>query len=361
MSKSHHLGSKSAHSAPRDLDDVNWNDVRVFLALAEVRSFREAAKILDLSIKALRARLEAFERQLGWKLFLRSARGLELTPEGVALRQNSEEMYNGARRLMASLSQPKHAKRSVKIGCTEGLGAFWIMPRLLELVEREHNLNIYLNCETSVQDVANLAVDFAIQFERPTNPDLIVTRLCWLHVVLFASKGYVEKHGRPRSKAEIDHHNLLEISGAQIWSHALRLDEHEKDRDEFVRISTNTASAQLIAVKRGGGITAIPTYSETITHGLVHVAEDWILTRDVWLVCNPQVMDQLMVRKCINYMKHVFDPARFPWFRQEYIPPAEIRRFIEEKNLQSLFEGYSDYTNLPPDPEHDPERARQVA
>lgn len=332
---------------------LDWDDVRIFLVLAEVLSYREAGRILERTPGTVKLRFEAFEQALGRALFVRTHNGLLLTPEGAALRQQAEIMYNGARRLAASLANSKDRQRTVRIGCTEGLGSFWIVPRLLELVEKEKDISVYLNCEVAQQDVANLAVDFTIQFELPKNPDLVVVRLCWLHVVLFASQEYVRKHGKPASKAEIDNFNLLEISGAQIWDHALRLDEHAKPKDSFVRFGTNTASAQLIGVKRGGGLTAIPTYSETITTGLVHVAEDWLLTRDVWLVCNRQVMDQPQVRKCIDYIRHVFNPARFPWFRKEYIPPAEIRRFIEEHQLQSLFEGYSDYSGLPVDPEHE--------
>lgn len=345
--------SKMMHSSLEPMAGLDWDDVRVFLLLAEVLSYREAARILDRSAHSLRMRFEAFEHTLGRALFIRSNNGLVLTPEGAALREQAEIMCNGARRLAASLANTKDQKRTVRIGCTEGLGSFWIVPRLLELVEKEKDISVYLNCEIAQQDVANLSVDFAIQFELPKNPDLVVVRLCWLHVVLFASQEYVRKHGKPASKADIDNFNVLEISGAQIWSDALRLDEHAKPKDAFVRFGTNTASAQLIGVKRGGGLTAIPTYSETITTGLVHVAEDWLLTRDVWLVCNRQVKDQPQVRKCIDYIRDVFSPARFPWFRENYIPPAEIRRFIEEHALQSLFEGYSDYSHLPADPDHE--------
>lgn len=351
--KMQQVRSKAQHSAIDPTAGLVWDDIRIFLVVADVCSYREASRILDRSAHTVRLRMEAFEQMLGRALFVRSNNGLALTPEGAMLREQAEVMHNGAHRLAASFAHAKEQKRTVRIGCTEGLGSFWIVPRLLELVERERSISVYLNCEIAEQDVANLAVDFAIQFNRPDDPDLVVVRLCWLHVVLFASQEYVRKHGKPESKAEIDKFNVLEISGAQIWSHALRLDEHAKPKDEFVRFSTNTASAQLIGVKRGGGLTAIPTYSETITTGLVHVAEDWRLTRDVWLVCNRQVMDQPLVRKCIDYVRHVFNPARFPWFRQEYIPPAEIRRFIEEHQLQSLFEGYSDYSHLPADPSHE--------
>lgn len=325
---------------------ISWDDVRNFLVLVETKSFRTAARVLKTSPRVVRQRLDALETQIGQAVFTRSQRGLELTSTGAALSRDALEMSNGAKRLMASIGRPKCAVRNVRVGCTEGLGAFWIMPRLLELVRQERSLNIHLNCETAAQDVANLAVDIAIQFEKPTDPNLLVSRLCWLHVVLFASRGYVERFGKPATKADLDRFNVLEIAGAQIWSHALKLDEHERDREEFVRISTNTASAQLIGVKRGAGITAIPTYSETITTGLVHVAEDWCLRRDVWLVVNPQVVDQLQVRKTINHIRRVFDPTTYPWFREEYIPPAEIRRIIEAKGLQSLFEGYSDYGDL---------------
>jgi DNA-binding transcriptional LysR family regulator len=328
---------------------MNWDDIRVFLVLAEERSFRKAAKRMNQAPRAVRARIDAFEQQVGRLLFTRAKLGVELTPAGIEIRQAASTMHHGARRLLASFTKSTKTIRTVNIGCTEGLGAFWIMPRLLELTETEPGLNITLNCETSVQDVASLAVDFAIQFDPPNNPDLIVTRLCWLHVVLFASQRYVTRHGAPQTKAELGNFNVLEIAGAQIWREALELDSYARDRKEFVRFTTNTASAQLVGTSRGGGISALPTYTETLTQGLVHVAQDWVLRRDLWLVCNPNVVNHPHIRKCIEYVKRAFDPARFPWFREEFIPPAEIRRFIKERGLMTMFEGYSEYSDIPPE------------
>jgi DNA-binding transcriptional LysR family regulator len=329
--------------------EMNWDDIRVFLVLAEEGSFRKAAKRMNQAPRAVRARIDAFEQQVGRVLFTREKLGVELTPVGIETRQAALTMYHGATRLLASLNKPPKTIRTVNIGCTEGLGAFWIMPRLLELTDAEPSLNITLNCETSVQDVASLAVDFSLQFDPPNNPDLIVTRLCWLHVVLFASQRFVKRYGAPRSKAELGNFSVLEIAGAQIWREALELESYAKDRREFVRFTTNTASAQLVGTTRGGGISALPTYTETLTQGLVHVAQDWALRRDLWLVCNPRVVDQPHVRKCIDYMKRAFDPARYPWFREEFIPPAEIRRFIKERGLMTLFEGYSEYADISPE------------
>jgi len=46
-------------------------------------------------------------------------------------------------------------------------------------------------------DVSRLEADIAIQFEKPSNPDLIVTRLGRLHVYPFASQDYERTYGIP--------------------------------------------------------------------------------------------------------------------------------------------------------------------
>lgn len=349
MQKGAHLRSYETHQPFAPENDLNWDDVKLFLVVAETRSIRTAAQRTRHSPKAIRLRIEAFEKQLGATLFNRSARGVELTSVGETVRESAATMLHGARHLTSAYAHASKTIRTVKVGCTEGLGAFWLLPRLLELSETFPGIRVRLNCETAAQDVASLAVDVAVQLDRPTNPDLIVTRLCWLHVVLFASKRYIARYGRPAAHAELSKHRVVEIAAPQIKSEALELDKFDRDPKEFVPISLNTASAQLIAATRGAGVTALPTYTETLTHGLEHVAPDWVLKRDVWLVCHPYVAEQPHVRKTMDWIKRSFDPARYPWFREEFIPPAEIRRFIDERELLTMFEGYTEYADLPTD------------
>lgn len=350
MSKSTHPMSELPHSALNPEADINWEDIRIFLKVAEVRSFRTAAVLTGYSPKVVTARINLLEHQIGAVLFNRDARGAELTPAGIVVRERANLMLAPAQGLRALCTRRQPVRRTVKVGCTEGIGTFWLLPRLIELSENYPGIQVQLDCETKPRNVKTLEVDVAVQLDRPeVDPDLKIARLCSVHVVLFASQRYIDRHGRPERRAELPDHNVLEIAGAQIRSEALELDKLGRDPREFVSLSLNTASAQLVAAKRGAGITAMPTFTTTLTDGLVHVADDWVLQRDVWLVFHRQAAELPHVRKTIDWIKHAFDPNRYPWFRDEFVGPEEIRRYIRERGMQTMFEGYSQYAEMPPE------------
>ena len=61
---------------------MNWDEVRLFLVVAEEGSFRQAALKLNVGHSTLSRRIESLEEDLGLKLFKRIKRGLSLTAAG---------------------------------------------------------------------------------------------------------------------------------------------------------------------------------------------------------------------------------------------------------------------------------------
>ncbi len=171
-------------------------------------------------------------------------------------------------------------------------------------------------------DVSGLEVDFAIQLERPDDPELVVQRLGWLHICLFASRCYIERYGAPATRDEISQHPYVDLVADQIPSveEVVTL----ADKRSFVGIQVNTSSAQVLAVTGGAGIAALPTYARALCGSLVHVARDFALKRDVWLVHHPRAAELLHVRKAMNWVKKSFDAERFPWFGPDLVAPDAL-------------------------------------
>src|SRR4051812_19431510 len=116
---------------------TDWDAARVFLEVVRCGSFRSAAERLDLSINVVRRRIDDFERQIGATLFTRDVHGTRLTDEGSMVVSAVERMEAASFDLLrASNSVTNTLSGEVRIAVTEGLGTFWLAPRLVEFQQR---------------------------------------------------------------------------------------------------------------------------------------------------------------------------------------------------------------------------------
>lgn len=323
--------------------EFDWDDIRLFVAVARLGSFRAAAVECRQTALTIRRRIDLLEKQVNAVLFLRSGKGVKLTAEGQSVLGAGLDMLQPAQRIKGIGAKRQQGIRStVKIGITEGLGTFWLVPRVMDLVRARVDIQVDIHCSMAEPDLAALEVDMAIMLNKPSDPELKVTRLGWLHIVLFASRDYIAEHGAIANKEELLQHNYIEIVGAQIQSQRAREDITKDDLRRFVGIRVNTSSAQVMAVTHGAGIAALPTYAPLVTHSLVHVAKDYSFPRDIWLAYHPHASEFEHVRKAIDWVRNAFDNSRYPWFREEFLSPAEVEEIAEERGLRPMFAAFKE-------------------
>ena len=102
---------------------TDWDAARVFLEVVRCGSFRSAAERLELSINAVRRRIDDFERQIGATLFTRDVHGARLTDEGALVVSAVERMEAASFDLLrASNSVANTLSGEVRVAVTEGLG-----------------------------------------------------------------------------------------------------------------------------------------------------------------------------------------------------------------------------------------------
>lgn len=310
----------------------NWDDVRLFLILARTGSLRRAAAEAAISRSALMRHIVNLEQRTNCVLFRRTKQGMVLTEEGEKVRSAGELMLQQARLLSHVSQRPKPGLRAtVRLGITEGLGTFWLIPRILDFSLAEPAVQVSIKCDMRPPDIEGLEVDFAVQLDPPEASDLIVTRLGWIHIAFFASERYVRRFGAPETQAEVPNHPFIELVANQIPSQKLQEDVTREDHRAFVGLRVNTSSAQVLAVTSGAGVTALPTYARALAPSLVHVARDFHIRRDIWLVYHRRAGDLPHVRKAIDWVKRSFDPQRYPWFGEDYIEPDRTQMLAAER------------------------------
>src|SRR5229473_1888691 len=187
--------------------DASWDDLKSFLACVRYKSFRNAAEVLGLTSTTLMRRIDRLEERIGCKLFLRDQSGLTLSDEGAAMIADVTEMERYAFNIFRRAHQSSNdAAGTVRVAVTEGPGNFWILPRLIDFQKTYRRITVDLRCAMEQADVARLEADISIQLARPTNPDLIVTKLGRHHTYAFASEAYRDAYGLPKSLADLRHH-----------------------------------------------------------------------------------------------------------------------------------------------------------
>jgi len=303
-----------------------WENVHAFLQVIEHGSFRSAALKLGLPINRLRHRVARLEQELGVTLLTRHVDGVRATAEGeqvLAAARSMEAAYFGLMRAK-DMALPS-AAGEVKLASTDGLGTFWLAPRLAEFRRTHPNLLVDLRCTMRPVDMLRLEADAAVQLVRPGEADLKVVKLGRLHVIPYAAASYVEAYGVPNSIEELSRHRLVVQTAEQTAAREFYASVFgDRPQAGLVCVRTNSSSAHALAVGSGAGIGWLATYASAIAEGLVAIDLDARSMFDVWLTYHPDVAHIPRVRHVIDWVVDSFDPRRFPWFRDEFIHPREF-------------------------------------
>jgi len=320
---------------------LNWDDIRLFLAVAQTGSFRKAAEATGFSANTLMRRISLLENQLGHILLARKASGVHLTSEGHEVAKIGERLSEQTIDLeRMAKTGARSLSGTVKVAVTEGLGTFWIIPRLVDFQQRHPELTMDLFCDMNFTDMSSHQADVAVQLEPPRESDLVITRLGYLHLMLFASDEYLRLHGSPTRVEDLAEYHFVEQVAPQVPSDMIKTVVPNPFAKHFVSFRANTSTAHAYAISRGAGIGLLPTYARAITRRVRPIPIDFRLRRDIWLIYHPKGRNLKRVRAVVQWLREAFDPNRYPWFREEFMPPDRLEGEFIKNNVIHLFEGF---------------------
>jgi DNA-binding transcriptional LysR family regulator len=198
-----------------------------------------------------------------------------------------------------------------------------------------------LRCAMEQADVSRLEADISIQFARPTNPDLIVAKLGRLHIYTFASEGYRDAYGLPKSLSDLRNHRIVKQHGAQLdetgYARILGLESLEG----IIGISTNSSVAVLYAIERGAGIGFLPTSVMALGAPLVAIDLGINYHMDLWLTYHKEFRNSDRHKIVIDWLKKIFDSKTYPCFGDEFIHPNDLVPLMTEQRRYFGLLGYA--------------------
>ncbi len=241
---------------------MDWDKLRIFHSVADAGSLTHAGEILHLSQSAVSRQISALEESLNTTLFHRHARGLILTEQGELLFEATRAM---AKRLDTAAARIRDSEEEVygelRVTTTIAFGSLWLAPRLSKLYEKYPNIKIDLMLEERVLDLPMREADVAIRMKEPSQADLIRRKLMSVRMRLYASPGYLDQAGTPRSMPDLSNHRLVcqNTTSFQVSAGA-RLVQELLQHDIPSTLTVNNYFGVLQAVLADLGIGVLPDY-----------------------------------------------------------------------------------------------------
>lgn len=235
----------------------DWNDLKHFLAVARHNSTIAAAKALRLSQSTVQRRLAELEKRIGRKLVTRTATGYRLTDFGKELQPYAERVEAMVEDLERHVGGGKRdGSGTIRVTCPEP-----IVNRMTPLIERFHARHPKLRVEFVMSDryldLAKGEADVAFR-SGDTEDELVGRKIADSVWAVYASRGYIERHGKPERVEDLSRH-LLVCLDESMSNH--RIAKWLKDAAPEAKIAArnNSMLGLMYAVKSGVGIGPLPT------------------------------------------------------------------------------------------------------
>ncbi len=267
------------------MERLNWDDLKVFLAVARLESLSAAGKALRLDPATVGRRIGRLEEALSTRLFVKSPQGYALTEAGERL---AEHAGGAERAVIAALdetrSSPNVLSGTIRIGAPDGV-ANYLLPQICAAIcDDNPALEVQIVALPRVFNLSKREADMAITVSPPETGRLTVQKLTDYHLHLAASRNYLETHPPIRSRADLRSHRMIGYIPDMIFDRELDYMD-EAGEGLRARLASNSVSVQLNWVRQGAGICiahdfALPAYPDIRRI----LTDEMSLTRSFYLI-----------------------------------------------------------------------------
>jgi DNA-binding transcriptional LysR family regulator len=268
---------------------MNWDDVRIFLAVARSGQILGAARRLGLNHATVSRRVASLESSLNAKLFRRLTTGSELTPAGARFLELAERLETELIAARADIAgEGDTVSGTVRIGAPDGFGVAFLAPRLGALTTRHRELVVQLVPVPRSFSLSRREADIAITVERPGEGRLVASKLVDYTLGLYASRSYLGEMGMPQTRTELARHRLVGYVPDLVINPSLDYAaEFVPDWTSGFEISSSLG--QVEAVRAGAGIGILHAFIARGLPDLVRIEAAPPIRRAYWLVYHESV------------------------------------------------------------------------
>lgn len=238
------------------------DEMKAFAAVAEARSFTQAARKLGVSSAQVSKLVARLENRLGARLLNRTTRDVSLTDVGRAYLERARELVESFEALEGSVRDQGGPSGLLKISAPVSFGVRQLTPALLEFACRCPAVSLDVAFTDRMVNLVEEGFDVAVRIGHLSDSSLVARRLAAVRLVTCAAPAYLAGAGTPQGLGDLAGHEAIIDTNARdplIW----RFGAHGDTQDVRVhgRLRFSGAESCVAAARAGLGITRTPAFA----------------------------------------------------------------------------------------------------
>ena len=240
--------------------DINWDDLRIFLAVTRAESITGAGRLLKLDPATVGRRIGRLEEVLRTTLFIKSSQGYSPSDAGQRLLEHGQRVEQEIFLAKEELGgQAGKLSGQVRIGAPDG-SANYLLPQVCAaIVEQNPELELQIVALPRVFNLSKREADMAIALSQPSSGRLIVKKITDFRLHLAASKAYLAKESDINNIGDLSAHRVVGYIPDMIFDK--ELDYLAEIGAEQVNLASNSVSVQINLLRQGAGVGIIHDFA----------------------------------------------------------------------------------------------------
>jgi DNA-binding transcriptional LysR family regulator len=178
-----------------NLRGVEWDAVRVVLAVARTGSFSGAARLLGVDQTTVSRRIASLERALEVRLFDRRATGYVVTAAANDVLEHAFRMEEEAQALERRLvGRDRRLAGRLRVTVSDAVATYLLLPRLDAFRRHYPDIDLELIVGDDALDLGDRAADVAIRLTAHASETLVGRKVATVRYAIYAAKRYVAAH-----------------------------------------------------------------------------------------------------------------------------------------------------------------------
>ncbi|HKR89094.1 MAG TPA: LysR family transcriptional regulator [Phenylobacterium sp.] len=239
------------------LDEIN-----AFIAVADARSFTQAARRLDVSSAQVSKLVARLENRLGARLLNRTTRDVSLTDTGRAFLERARVIVDDFQSLESSVREEDGPRGLLRISAPVTFGAAELTPALLAFAAAYPEVSLDVSSSDRMVNLVEEGFDVAVRIGQLVDSSLVARKLAAVRMVTCAAPEYLARAGTPATLDQLAGHQAIidtNLADPTLW----RFGVNGQPRDVRMqgRLRFSGAQACVAAAVAGFGVARAPAFA----------------------------------------------------------------------------------------------------